>query len=889
MHIDSFSTKARAYVAIDSLEQDLRHCISQYLLDHLEPEMVFGNDIAELRDRRDADSDVDSGALPDYLYLRQAYDTLLRHRNVLPRDLGDLLTSNVGGMDPFVSVRNRVMHGRPLRIDDLELAYAFVTRFKSRYFPATESVLAALASDPSWQPVFESRPSTTESVLHNLPEADFDETGLVGRNKEANQVTELLLRGRDRMITLTGEGGIGKTALALDACYSLVDSHDPPFEAILWVSLKNERLTAHGVRSISNAIRDISGATDELGRSLDSSFGGSVEELADYLSGLRALIVIDNLESAQGHEVVALYDSLPESVTFLFTSRVGIGQIERRIPIGGLSENDSILLLRKFSARRGQSALASLRNDVAAHVVGRLRYSPLAIRWYVLSVEAGKTPTDALRNQAELLRFCVDNVYEALSADAKLMLAILRTLDRPISFDELAVVAALGIDTLRRSSQTLAQGSLVVRTPAAEVGAPDLLELSATARAYLPRVDTESSVMAAVLDRETAFMRDREDARIAATQRVLDPNVVIARAAEDEPTAHLLRLALRLQRAQDHDGADAQVSRARSLNPGYYEIDRVDAFLASLRNNVPVAVARYKDAVGQCQTENERARVSYFLAGHLARAGYDLEAAIPLAEFAHRTLNNADTSMALGNFYIWDHHFAKGQELLEMALEKTPSHKLRRIITTAIVESWRRWAEQELSDKLPEAAMDKGLSGIHTGKALLLEGAHDYRLVEAVARSILVTVRALRAIGSPPSAQIQRVGAEVQFAAADGRFRGVETWERVTRAIEIMPDVLSAQLLPPARPRRKPQITEDAGGPSMLASKPDGRLLGVVISKRETYAFISHPSFPANVFFHVASLTAGTDFSQVKVGSSVEFVHTKDADGRDRAESVLLL
>ncbi|MBD8535215.1 NB-ARC domain-containing protein [Plantibacter sp. CFBP 13570] len=892
MDQQSFTSKARAFVAIDALEQDLRRCILEYLLDHLDQDQVFGAEAAGLRSRRDSDPDGESGLLTDYLFLRQAYDTLLRHKQIIPRDLGDLLTLNVGPMDGFVAVRNRVMHGRPLRFDDLDSAHTFIARLRSRYFPTTEAILKSLERDPAWQPAFETKPAPFDRVLHNLPSADFDETGLVGRSVEGRQITDLLVKGRDRMITLTGEGGIGKTALALDACYSLVDSTDPPFEAVLWVSLKNERLTADGVRGISDAIRDISGAAGELGRSLDPSFGGSLEELADYLSGLRALVVIDNLESAQGDEVVALYDALPESVSFLFTSRVGIGQIERRIAIAGLSERDSLLLLRKFASRRGQSSIASLTDPVGRDVVQRLRHSPLAIRWYVLSVEAGKTPTDALRNQTELLRFCVDNVYEALSADAKLVLAILRTLDRPISFDELAVVAALNIDTLRMAAQVLAQGSLVVRTPALEVGAPDLLELSATARAYLPRVDANSSVMSGVLDREAAFVRDREEARLNAAKRVFDPNVVIARSDEDEPTAHLLRLALRLARNADFDGAEAQLSRARMLNPGYFEVDRVEAFILSNRGNSPVASARYRDARSQCVTDEERARVSYFLAGHLARAGHDLGGALPHAEFAYATLPTADTAMALGNYYVWDRRYSLGQELLESALEETGSHKLRRIITTAIVDSWRRWAEAELDDKMPESALEKGLSGTHTGKLLLVESAHDFRLADAVVRSIVVSVRAIKSMNDPSDSQRLRVGSELQFAMNDQRLRTVDSWERLVRVVAQLPDDFLLHqkrfLITAGSPRaeRDQIVGLEWSGEQVSEAR---RFSGAILSVRERYAFISHPDFPENLFFHFGALAHPDDRGALMEGLAVEFDVSQDAEGRYRAENVVVV
>ena len=886
----AFSSKARAFVAIDSFEQDLRGSIRAHLLDHLTPSEVFGQELVELRQRRDADSGGTGGQITDYLYLRQAYDALLRHSQKLPRDLGDLLAVNVASLDVFVGVRNRVMHGRPLRNEDLETAYGFVTRFRSRYFVETAAVLRALDEDPAWQPGVVTQPAPYDRVLHNLPNADFDETGLVGRDREVRGVVDLLLRGRDRMITLTGEGGIGKTALALEACYSLVDAADPPFEAVLWVSLKNERLTADGIRSISDAVRDIAGATNELGRSLDASFGGSLDELADYLSGLRALIVIDNLESAQGSEVVALYDALPESVSFLFTSRVGIGQIERRLPIVGLGQNDAVLLLRKFASRRNQRELAALPQPTALDVVDRLRYSPLAIRWYVLSVETGKTPTDTLRNQTELLRFCVDNVYEALSPDARLVLAILRTLDRPISFDELAVVASLDIDTLRSASQTLAQGSLVVRTPAQDVGAADLLELSATARAYLPRVDDDSSVMSAVLDRESAYLRDREEARLVAAKRLLDPNAVLSRSPEDEPTAHLLRLALRMSRRRDWESAEAQIAKARTLNPGFHEVDRVHAFVASNKGNSPLAITRYKDALSQAKEEEDRARVSFFLAGHLARSAHDIESALTHATYAHTVLDNADTAMALGNFYIWEKNYQRGQELLEDALENTEVSKLKRIVTTALVDSWRRWGEDELTDQMPESAFSKGLAGVHTGKPLLLEGAHDARLVDSVVRAMTTATRALRIMSNPSPAQLPQFSADVQLLARDGRFRGSESWDRFEREYDMLDAGSKVKLtISPAMSLNSPHTPSGATEtplPLPVAPSGPGRYVGTIVTCRDSYAFIGHADFPHNVFFHFGALEHAGDRPLLRPGAVVEFSQEDDPDGRPRAARV---
>jgi len=82
-------------------------------------------------------------------------------------------------------------------------------------------MFAHLNDDPSWEPIVALRESDA-LTLNNLPLPEYDETGLVGRSKEVADVFQLIKRGRESVITITGEGGIGKTALALEVAYNLV-------------------------------------------------------------------------------------------------------------------------------------------------------------------------------------------------------------------------------------------------------------------------------------------------------------------------------------------------------------------------------------------------------------------------------------------------------------------------------------------------------------------------------------------------------------------------------------------------------------------------------------------------------------------------------------------
>lgn len=883
-------TKAQAYVLLDSFESDLRRCFRDYLQDHIEPSELLGSEYDDVIARAAADDTAGPDEVADFLYLRQVYDILLRYKNDLPRDLGNELTTNVGSLTDLVAVRNRVMHGRPLQMDDLESVAGLISRFTTRYFTLSKQTREHLLTDPLWDPPFAPKAVPYERVLHNLPMADFDETGLVGRGSESESLKKLLERRRDRILTITGEGGIGKTALALQIAYSMVDDANSPFDCVLWISLKNEILTADGVRALSGAILDMTGATREMGQVFDSSFSGSVDELAEYLDGFSALVVIDNLETAQGTEVLELYDALPDDTSFLFTSRVGLGQVERRYPLGGLDPKSAGLLFRKFASRRRVSDLASLPQQSLDATLLDLRYSPLAIRWFVLSVEAGGTPQDTLRNQGELLRFCVDNVYEGLEPSAKLLLAILRSLDRPISFDELAVLAELPIDELRASSQALSRGSLVVRQPPTAEGAVEKLQISATARAYLPRVDYASPMLRGVADREAAYLSDRERQELEGQARHLDANTIHPRSAHDHPTAHLLRLALRFARNSDYEKAESQLQRARSLNPGFFEVDRVAAFIAANKGDSYSADLGYRNALALAEDRAEKAVVSYFFAGFLARKQHDLSAALRHAEEAQAALANADTALLLGNILVWSQRFVEGQEYLEQALD-APSPKMKRITTTAIVDSWRRWAEHSLEGHNPSDAFEKALSGVAVGRQTILGGSQDTRLVAAVLDSLRQALKGYERATDKASLDADRLAKEVRFVADwITLFRSTREWPHFHTAI-----VRLNQQLPAGHP-----VAEAAAAMTRAdASRFEvGRLGGTnsdiplvlrgsIKTLMSGYGFVAHSKYPQGLFFHFTTLANGVYGGDLFVGQSVEFELELQEDGRSRAIRVV--
>ncbi|MFI1782361.1 hypothetical protein [Streptomyces rubiginosohelvolus] len=890
-------TRSRLYVLIDSIESDMRKILTRYVLDHIDEETALGGSYEKANLLRESEGLGESISSVQYLNMREAYDILNRHRDSLPADLGRELRANTPSMDSLVPIRNRVMHGRPLQAGDPENAVSICRSFSTRYWTTLKVVLDHLDADATWEPAFEEQSRRSDRILHNLPLPEYDETGLIGRSDDCKTIAAHLLRRREPMLTITGEGGIGKTATALEIAYTLVDNPESPYECILWISLKTERLTAGGVEGIVHAIKDLTGAAKKLGQAFDTDFTGGINELAEALEGIEALLIIDNLETVDGEEVVALYEKLPDSVNYLFTSRVGVGQFERRMPLGPLKEKAAADLFRQFARSRGVDRLVRLAQGTVIEVVKRLRYSPLAIRWYVLSVEAGEQPNLALANQEVLLDFCVRSVYDAMTQSTQSVLLILFAVERDVTFEELAILTDMPIDALRRSMHELLNGSMVRLETDPESALVSRVSLTEAAKSYLRRVNPpNTTAIEAILDKEQEFRRSAEHRRNDEKARKLAPNVVRTRTGNDEPVAHILRKALAESKEGQFEKSYALVEKARSMSPDFWEVDRVQGFVLSVQGNVTGANSSYQAALRKAKTEKDttgQAVVSYFFAGHLARKAHEPDRAVEYARVAHAHFSMAETAQTLGSYLIWIREFTEGQHYLEWALEQAEG-RVELITLTALVDSWRRWAEYLLDHehRAIEAA-EKAHAGFSIGDQGIRSGISDLRLVDAVLESVSTYIRCISAPGVDGSSKdaqslhmMKRVSTQLftfEACRAWKHFAGyVEKLKRVTSNSEVRE--VCVRVLEYARP---PSETEENQAEPMREEVTQG----VVRTWLGTYGFIAHPRFPKNVFFPGSAIevTAPGEETQDPTGCTVNFVAKVEADGRIRADWVQVI
>jgi predicted ATPase/DNA-binding CsgD family transcriptional regulator len=222
--------------------------------------------------------------------------------------------------------------------------------------------------------VFELRPAgfdrdfpplrSLDVVAHNLP---IQLTSFVGRADELAAV-ELLVRG-ERLVTLTGMGGAGKTRLAAQAAAELAD-HWP--DGVWWVDLAPVTDPA--------LVPELTASTIGV---MVEPIGGSRRALALQLRDRRVLVCLDNCEhllEASAELVEALLRSCPE-VSVLATSRepLGVaGEMVWRVP--SLQEEEAVALFVDRASRVRPWFTLDGTNEAAVRTLcRRLDGIPLAV------------------------------------------------------------------------------------------------------------------------------------------------------------------------------------------------------------------------------------------------------------------------------------------------------------------------------------------------------------------------------------------------------------------------------------------------------------------------------------------------------------------------------
>jgi non-specific serine/threonine protein kinase len=399
------------------------------------------------------------------------------------------------------------------------------------------STAAALAR--ALERAIDSGPASPEAaadlVLPPLPPS----RALIGRSRERETALSLLLRDDVRLVTLTGAGGSGKTALAEAIAHDAVAA----FEGVAIIDLSAVTEAARVVPAIASALAV-----------RDREQQGTADALTAALRGRRTLLVLDNLEQvvSAAADLARLLAAVP-TLRLLVTSRIRLrlrGEYEFHVaPLATPADSatrsadelaavPAVALFLQRTAEAGGAVptdAAGLR--AAAALCLRLDGLPLALelaaaRTRLLSPAAILARLDArgldvlgdgaqdLPARQRTLRATIGWSVDLLRAPARAALAHLAVFAGPFELEAAMAVLAVDEDTGLAWLQELQEANLLRRV---DDGAGGLrLTLLETIRAFARDAAEALSVAATAADRHAGYFlgqATQEGGRLAGAEQ----------------------------------------------------------------------------------------------------------------------------------------------------------------------------------------------------------------------------------------------------------------------------------------------------------------------------------------------------------------------------------
>lgn len=209
---------------------------------------------------------------------------------------------------------------------------------------AATTALYAVIKDGTWQPLVSAAPTmpaggpgsaaapATPSYGSALPLAL---STMLGRERELAHISELLQPAGERMVTVVGAGGVGKTRLALAAAHRLHDSG----VGVCWIPLAG--IGGHPASDGRSDAETTAQLATAIAEALDVSLAGYSAVTTQVVNAVRAqslVLVLDNLEHllAATPWLLELLQRAP-NLRLLITSRERLNvDAEVLLPLDGL-------------------------------------------------------------------------------------------------------------------------------------------------------------------------------------------------------------------------------------------------------------------------------------------------------------------------------------------------------------------------------------------------------------------------------------------------------------------------------------------------------------------------------------------------------------------------
>lgn len=272
---------------------------------------------------------------------------------------------------------------------------------------------------------------------------------LIGREKEIEEVQKLLTKtDGQRIVVISGLGGIGKTAIAYEVIVKVMLAKQ--FDLLLYATLQSEKFFATSIQQVEERHLDLSAVLETYARqagllnAANAFSDATIEALKLHLASARCLLVLDNLETLDGvqdaaRELNKLVGAGKSPV--LITSRERLPGESYLVDcyIKGLSEAASRRLIQEEAVARQADGLLEADDDLLHQRYTTTGGMPLALKLLITQFLIGiplNEELDRLKgvmDEQEIYTYIYFAIWEKLSEYAINLLIAVATWANPVT------------------------------------------------------------------------------------------------------------------------------------------------------------------------------------------------------------------------------------------------------------------------------------------------------------------------------------------------------------------------------------------------------------------------------------------------------------------------
>lgn len=561
------------------------------------------------------------------------------------------------------------------------------------------------------------------SIPNNIPIADYEyEGGFVGRKDDIKKIIKMIQDGRHRVITISGAGGVGKSALILKIVNEILEKNTIHFDSVIWVSAKENKLTYLGIEDLEPTLKSYDELLDTILEVMgfESNIYDDINKKEDDIRTLfdccnRILIVIDNLETITDERIINFILDFHPNASILITSRKGLGQVERRYELKELNEKEATLLFRIISQEKNLTILSTLQDEIIKKYVNKVYCYPLAIKWVLGQVAIGKDIneiTDSIKDStSDISKFCFDQIYNELTEESKLILCTLSFFEDSVIKGVVKYITNLDSNVFEDSISDLVLVSLIMPEQKLNIENKEIntvYSLLPLTRGYVKsQLDCDTKLKRMIHDRIITVEATMEEATRAKKQYRFSLSNLGANSEEEKVAAMLAQTAYQKYQADNYLGSVDDFKKAINIAPRFASVYRNWAIVESNEGHWIEADNLMKKAAdlnpddtqiwlvwGNIKRRNDRIKEAY---NYYCKA-YEI------SPTDNVVLNSLGQSLSrLGDYELANQYLVKALESGEESMQNR--HKIINI--TCIAENLKKWAESCSKDRDLKKAEEK--------------------------------------------------------------------------------------------------------------------------------------------------------------------------------------